>query len=120
MESAKLPRDDRRLGVLYLDGKGKGSLVSPGMQSTLESLAAEASIAIENARLYREAVEKARVDQELRVAAAIQRALLPQSMIRLPYAEAAAVRSRAARSAVTLRLSGYDGAGARSRGRFSR
>jgi sigma-B regulation protein RsbU (phosphoserine phosphatase) len=39
----------------------------------------EAAVAIENARLYREAVERAKLDQELKVAAAIQQALLPAS-----------------------------------------
>jgi sigma-B regulation protein RsbU (phosphoserine phosphatase) len=82
--------DARRIGVLYLDGTGRRSLVSAATQSTLEDLAAEASIAIENARLYREAVEKARLEQEIRIAAAIQRALLPSPVVRLPYLEAAA------------------------------
>lgn len=43
----------------------------------LTILAAQAAVAIENARLYREALERAKLDQELRVAAAIQRSLLP-------------------------------------------
>ena len=89
-ESASPESDDRRIGVVYLDGAGKGSLVSPGMQATLEALAAEASIAIENARLYRESLEKLRLEQEIRVAADIQRALLPSSSVKLPYLDAAA------------------------------
>src|SRR5262249_54239673 len=48
-------------------------------QSALETLSAEAAIAIENARLYREALEKAKLEQELKVANAIQQSLLPQS-----------------------------------------
>jgi sigma-B regulation protein RsbU (phosphoserine phosphatase) len=39
----------------------------------------EAAVAIENARLYREALERAKLDQELKVAAAIQQSLLPPS-----------------------------------------
>jgi phosphoserine phosphatase RsbU/P len=40
-------------------------------------LSTEAAVAIENARLYREAIERAKLEQELKVAAAIQRSLLP-------------------------------------------
>src|SRR6185436_122576 len=43
----------------------------------LDTLSAEAALAIENARLYREALDKAKFEQELRVAAAIQQSLLP-------------------------------------------
>ena len=46
-------------------------------RSALETLATEAAVAIENARLYREASEKARLEQELRIAAEIQQALMP-------------------------------------------
>ena len=48
-----------------------------GAKAALETLSTEAAVAIENARLYREAVERAKLDQELKVAAAIQQSLLP-------------------------------------------
>jgi phosphoserine phosphatase RsbU/P len=67
----------KRIGVLYLDSRIKGSLLSPTTRAAIETLAREAAVAIENARLYREALEKARLDQELTVAAEIQRNLLP-------------------------------------------
>src|SRR5438874_391376 len=67
------------IGVLYLDSRERGALSSQSTQSALETLSAEAAIAIENARLYREALDKAKFEQELRVAAAIQQALLPAS-----------------------------------------
>ena len=41
-------------------------------------IATEAAVAIENARLYRETMEKARMEQEMRIAAEIQQALLPK------------------------------------------
>src|SRR5207247_10869974 len=41
------------------------------------TLSTEAAVAIQNARLYREAVERAKLEQELKVAAAIQQSLLP-------------------------------------------
>jgi sigma-B regulation protein RsbU (phosphoserine phosphatase) len=65
------------IGVLYLDSQERGSLASPTTQSALELLTTEAAIAIENARLYRESLERARVEEDLKLAAAIQRALLP-------------------------------------------
>jgi sigma-B regulation protein RsbU (phosphoserine phosphatase) len=53
--------------------------VSPAARAALEALAAQAAIAIENARLYKEGLEKARLDQELGMASRIQQALLPES-----------------------------------------
>ena len=60
----------------------------PACGPALETLATEAAVAIENARLYREAVEKARMEQELRIAAEIQQALLPAPAGRSDYFEA--------------------------------
>ncbi len=68
---------DRMIGVLYLDSRERGALTSASVQASLETLSAEAAIAIENARLYREALDKAKIEQELKVAAGIQQALLP-------------------------------------------
>ena len=65
------------IGVLYLDSRERGALRSASAQSALETLSAEAALAIENARLYREALDKAKFEEELKVAAAIQQSLLP-------------------------------------------
>ena len=59
VESADAKGEDRRIGVLYLDSRERGSLASEPTRAALETLAAEASVAIENARLYREKLEKA-------------------------------------------------------------
>ena len=67
----------RNIGVLYLDSRERGRILSGAARAALETLAMEAASAIENARLYRQALEKARTDQELRMAAHIQQALLP-------------------------------------------
>ena len=48
-------------------------------RGALETLATEAAVAIENARLYRETMEKAQMEQEMRIAAEIQQALLPKA-----------------------------------------
>ena len=77
VESAESTTEDRRVGVLYLDSREKGTLLSSGTRATLETLAAEAAVAIDNAQLYRAALEKARLDQEMATAAQIQQALLP-------------------------------------------
>jgi len=71
--------DERRIGVLYLDSREKGSFLSGSTRGALETLATEAAVAIENARLYRETMEKARMEQEMRIAAEIQQALLPKA-----------------------------------------
>jgi sigma-B regulation protein RsbU (phosphoserine phosphatase) len=77
VERAEERTEDKIIGVLYLDSRERGSLRSASARSALETLSTEAAIAIENARLYREALERAKLDQELKVAAAIQQALLP-------------------------------------------
>ena len=78
----------RAIGVLYLDSREKGRLLSDTARIALETLAAEAAVAIENARLYREASEKARMDEELRVASQIQQSLLPQARKNVGFCEA--------------------------------
>ena len=72
---------DQTIGVLYLDSRERAALGSAASRSALEALSAEAALAIENARLYRQALDKAKFEQELEVAAAIQRALLPQPRV---------------------------------------
>src|SRR5256885_12446618 len=78
------------IGVLYLDSRERGALRSASSQSALETLSAEAAIAIENARLYREALDKAKFEQELKVAAAIQQSLLPAANREGPFFSTAA------------------------------
>src|SRR5436190_13968911 len=76
VEKAEQRGAEESIGVLYLDSRDRG-LKSQSAQSALETLAGEAAMAIENARLYREVLEKAKFEQELKVAAAIQQSLLP-------------------------------------------
>jgi serine phosphatase RsbU (regulator of sigma subunit) len=77
VDRADAQTEQRRIGVLYLDSRDKGALVSSSGRAALETLATEAALAIENARLYRESEARARLEQEMRFAAAIQQALLP-------------------------------------------
>ena len=78
LDRADLPNEERRIGVLYLDSREKGAVLSRAARAALETLATEAAVAIENARLYRETLDKAKMEQEMRIAADIQRALLPE------------------------------------------
>jgi serine phosphatase RsbU (regulator of sigma subunit) len=90
VDDASAGGEDRRIGVLYLDSREKGTLTSTSTRTALETLATEAAVAIENARLYREAAEKARLDQEMKIAAEIQAMLLPRTSVNRSFVEAAA------------------------------
>jgi phosphoserine phosphatase RsbU/P len=88
VDKADGPAEQRRIGVLYLDSHERGTLASPAVHAGLETLATEAAVAIENARLYRAAVEKEQMEQDLRIAAEIQQALLPPPAWSADYFEA--------------------------------
>lgn len=71
------------LGVLYLDSaRARQHLLSRPTLEALESLAAEASVTIDNADLYRKTLEARRTEEDLRRAHEVQEALLPQRIIR--------------------------------------
>ena len=55
-----------------------------------EAFATEAALAIDSARLYAESEEKARLDRDLRIAAEIQRALLPEPLWETSWLDLAA------------------------------
>jgi sigma-B regulation protein RsbU (phosphoserine phosphatase) len=78
VDNPSAPVETQPIGMC-LDSREKGALLAQATNDTLEALAAEAAVAIENARLYREAIEKRRIDGELRMASQIQQALLPKS-----------------------------------------
>ena len=77
VERTEEPATSANIGVLYLDSSVRGRF-SSSVSVAVEALATEAATAIENARLYREAMEKAKIDEELRTASKIQQALLPE------------------------------------------
>ncbi len=80
------------LGVpVAIDGLPKGLLVigdkesrqgvgpfSPADRRTLDLLANQAAIALENADLHRQALEKERLEREIELASEIQRQILPE------------------------------------------
>lgn len=90
VDAADAQSEDRRIGVLYIDSREKGTLLSEPTQRALETLASEASVAIESAQLYREKLEKSKMEQEMRIAAEIQQALMPKPLASLKFVEAAA------------------------------
>lgn len=77
LDRPDMPSEAKTIGVLYLDSREKGTLLAPHTRTALDTLATEAGVAIENARLYRQTLETAKIEHELRIAAEIQRALLP-------------------------------------------
>ena len=79
----------RIIGVIYLDRRGRGALLTPSAREALEALAAEAGVAIENARLYREVIERQRTQQELEFARRVQEALMPERLSEYPFCETA-------------------------------
>jgi serine phosphatase RsbU (regulator of sigma subunit) len=89
LDRADMPSETKSIGVLYLDSREKGSLMAAHTRTALDTLATEAGVAIENARLYRETLEKARIEHELKIAAEIQRALLPEGAHNGPFYEGA-------------------------------
>jgi serine phosphatase RsbU (regulator of sigma subunit) len=81
----------RVIGVLYLDGRQRSARRSSATLASLEAFGTQAAIAIESARLYAEADEKARIDRDLRVAANIQQSLLAEPAFSSEICDLAAV-----------------------------
>ena len=81
---------DRLVGVVYVDTSIRTGTFTEGDSVLLSAVAGQAAIAIENARLYRVAVEKGRMERELQMAHEIQRSLLPRRMPQFPGYEIAA------------------------------
>jgi phosphoserine phosphatase RsbU/P len=89
-----LPGAEHLLGVpIRVEGESKGILVVGDKESrtgvgpfpesdrrTLELLANQAAIALENAELHRESLEKERLEREIELASEIQREILPKSL----------------------------------------
>jgi len=70
---------DRLIGVVELINKVDGTDFSEEDSELLMTFAAQAAIAIENARLYQETLEKQRLEQELELAFKVQSSLIPRT-----------------------------------------
>jgi len=66
------------LGGILLERRGVATSFRSEELAVFESLAADAAVAIDSARLYRESRAKARIEHEMELARTIQRALLQQ------------------------------------------
>ena len=67
----------RIFGAIYVDNRMQAGIFTEPDLDLLTAIASNAAIAIENARLYQEAVEKGRLEQELRLAHQVQTSMLP-------------------------------------------
>jgi sigma-B regulation protein RsbU (phosphoserine phosphatase) len=77
------------LGVIEVINKEKGAFTSMDLR-LLEIIAAQAGSAIQNARLFKEAIEKQRMERELAIARDLQVSMLPVSCPTLKGFEIAA------------------------------
>jgi len=77
-------KDERCVGYLALGEKGYGTRFTTEELSLLSVLAGEISVASENIRLLRESVEKEVMEEELKLARAIQARLLPDEPPSIP------------------------------------
>lgn len=80
----------RLIGLIYVDNRLQAGLFDEGHLALLTAFASQAGTAIENARLYKIAVEKGRLEKELQMAHDIQRGLLPKTLPAFPGYEIAA------------------------------
>ncbi len=78
-------------GVIALGEKMRGGEYTPADAEFLFSLGNLAIISLENARLFKEAIEKQRLEDELLIAKEIQKGLLPDTLPSIPGFEIAAV-----------------------------
>jgi sigma-B regulation protein RsbU (phosphoserine phosphatase) len=81
---------DSVLGVVYVDNRLQRGLFVEDDLELLSAIASSAAVAIENARLYRVAVEKGRMERELQMAREVQSSLLPHETPQVPGWEFAA------------------------------
>jgi len=79
-----LKSKDTVLGIIYVDNRLQAGIFTQADLELLTAIAASASIAIENARLYQVAVEKGRMERELQMARRVQTSLLPSTAPDIP------------------------------------
>ena len=75
---------DQVTGVIYVDNRLRAGIFTPADLELLVGIASSAAIAIENARLYRAAVETGRLERELQMARELQAGLIPHETPEAP------------------------------------
>ncbi|HTS74954.1 MAG TPA: GAF domain-containing SpoIIE family protein phosphatase, partial [Bryobacteraceae bacterium] len=68
------------VGLIYMDSRQAPADLSAGNRELLQTLAIEASTILENARLFEEERKKIHIEDELKIARAIQQGLLPAAL----------------------------------------
>jgi phosphoserine phosphatase RsbU/P len=71
---------DKVIGVIYVDNRLQAGIFKNEDLELLNAIASTAAIAIENARLYKVAVDKGRMERELQMARRVQGSLLPDEI----------------------------------------
>ncbi len=84
---------NKLLGVIYLDNRQVKGLFTEENFELLKAFAIEASISIENAKLYEQVQETARMEQEMEIAKDIQTSILPTVKDTDSYAMSAFMRT---------------------------
>jgi sigma-B regulation protein RsbU (phosphoserine phosphatase) len=79
-----LKLQERVLGTIYVDNRIQAGIFSKDDQELLTAIASSAAVAIENARLYKVAVEKGRLERELQMARQVQIDLIPRETPQVP------------------------------------
>ena len=85
--SVPIEVDRRTRGLLVVGDKESRVGIGPFAETdrrSLEHFATQAAIALEQARLHREALEKERLEREMELASQIQRGILPASVPEIP------------------------------------
>jgi serine phosphatase RsbU (regulator of sigma subunit) len=85
-EASPAPADLNLIGVIYVDRRSPTRFFTAQDLALFESFASHAALAIENARLFEEALEKRRMENEMEVAREIQQSLLPHEFPELSWA----------------------------------
>lgn len=70
---------DRLVGTINVGPKMSGKIYSQEDIDLLSTVASQAAIAIENARLHRSEIEKQKIEEQLEIARKIQQSLLPKA-----------------------------------------
>jgi sigma-B regulation protein RsbU (phosphoserine phosphatase) len=86
-----LQAQGRSLGVIYVDNRLQAGLFSAEDLELLAAIATTAAAAVENARLYKVAVQAGRMERELQVAREVQTSFLPRHTPQIEGWEFAAV-----------------------------
>lgn len=78
---------ERFLGLIYVDSRLLRREFSSADLALFEALSRQIAIALTNARLVRESLEKTRLQQSIQIAAGIQAGLLPKELPEIPAVE---------------------------------